>query len=501
MGKKKKNTSGTPLLQKVAMAAPAAMTNNPLVASAPTKKQWDKAPIRILAWGATPYVITGFGTVMKNLLTILYRDYPGKYDVSMVGINHTGDFYDEMLITGGTENGRFRQWPAIQAGGTRIHMYGQHKFLELLRTMELNFDFIFLAEDPFWVGGVVPGTNPPIVFIDEIKKILNSRGAGFIPILGYFPIDGIPKTEWIRNISKLDIPMTYLSFGAKACAEKVPEMHGRVHVVPLGIDPKEFHPINETEKRTFKRAMFGDEFVDKFMFININRNQIRKLVPSTMLAFKEFQNRTNNAGFLYLNMKAVDVGWNLVECCKSIGLVPGQDVLFPPNFSVQKGLSLEDLNRVYSSADVLVTTANGGGWELSVTQAFAAKTAVIAPANTSHIELCGDQSDSNKQRGLLYKSGSNLAQKIIFPHDNEVVRPLPDLDDLVEKMVLLYEDEEYRIKLEENAYKWTQEELSWERDIVPKIDFLFSTAKQIRDQRIAQIIQQQQAAARQQQNV
>lgn len=438
--------------------------------------------IKILAWGAAPFVITGFGVVMRSLFSGLFNKYPGKYDLSLVGINHNGDFYDEFSLTGGVQNGRFRQWPAMQAGSGREHLYGQHKFLQLISQLDYDYDLIFLFEDPFWVGGPVPGMNPPTPYIDLIKNELSKRGRGHIPIVAYFPIDGIPKPEWIQNISKVDIPITYLEFGKNSCEVVFPPIKDKnLRIIPHGIDVGSFHPITDAEKNIFKRAMFGDDFANKFMVLNVNRNQLRKLIPSTLLAFKEFNKAIGGKAFLYLNMSPQDVGWNLIECCRSLGLSVGSDVLFPPNFRVQKGLSPEDLNNVFSSADMLVSTAVGGGWELSVTQAFATKTAVVAPANTSHIELCGDQTNLDVTRGLLYKSGDSLSRIMIFPNDNDVVRPLPNVEDMVNKMLVLYNNRELKAKLEYNAYKWVTSELEWNSKIVPQFDKIFTEAKSLKN--------------------
>jgi len=433
---------------------------------------------KILVWGASPYVITGFGIVVRSVLQGLYKNYPGEYEIYQVGINHMGDHYEESEITGGEKNGRYRQWPAMMMGSNKADMYGQRKFLNIMPNIlqKTDIDMIFLMEDPFWVGGGVPGAKPPIAFVDAIKNTLQSLNKSHIPIVSYFPIDGIPKKAWIDNICKVDLPITYLRFGAVECIRKNNSLNGRLRIIPHGVNSKDFYPIPKEESRTFKRAMFGEEFADKFMFLNVNRNQLRKFLPATLLAFKHFQEQVSNS-FIYLNMKAVDVGWNLPEVCTTLGLQVGSDVLFPPNFSVQKGLTLEDLNKVYNAADALVTTAVGGGWELSITEAFATKTTVIAPDNTSHTELCGK--DEN-MRGILYKSGASLSQIAIFPGDNEVPRPLPDTDDLLQKMLWVYNNQAECRKIEEKAYQWTQTDLDWERNIVPKFHDTFSLAKDIK---------------------
>ncbi|RLG16934.1 hypothetical protein DRN75_04345, partial [Nanoarchaeota archaeon] len=421
----------------------------------------------------------GFGVVMQKILTGLFRQYPGKYEVFQVGINYNGDAFDEFAVTGGPSNGRYRQWPAMQFGSTSHHMYGQQKFLQVLRSLQVDIDVVFLFEDPFWVGGPVLGTNPPQAFITEIRKILHQRGMAHVPIVTYFPIDGKPKKRWIDLIATADFPITYLNFGAEACKAITPSIAPKLQVIPHGIDIKEFYPITKAEQRTFRRVMFGDEFVDKFMFLNVNRNQLRKLIPSTLTAFKQFQVLTNNAGFIYLNMKPVDVGWDLFETCKALELVVGRDVLFPPNFNEKKGITLDELNKIFNCADLYVSTAVGGGWELSVTQAFATKLPVLLPANTSHVELCGPQ-NPEERRGVLFKSGDILSHTMIFPGDNEVVRPLPNLEDMVDSMVFLYKNKDAREKMAENAYKWVISELQWEKAVVPLFDRVLSEAKEVK---------------------
>lgn len=462
------------------------VSNNSALLQAQVPNQDPSKKIKILAWAATPFVITGFGCVVKEILSNLFRSYPGVYDVALCAINYHGDFNDEFAITGGPQNGRLMQWSAAVHGQGGINLYGQPKFIELIRNLNMDIDLVWLFEDPFWVGGAVPGTNPPVGYIDQIRAALSERGLGHVPIVSYFPIDGVPKQAWIKNISKSDIPITYLNFGAHECIKACPELNGRIHVIPHGVNTKEFFPMPKEDALLFKRAFFGERLAEKFMVLNVNRNQLRKLVPSNLLAFKEFQRQVPES-FMFLNMRPVDVGWNLIECCKSLQLEVGKDVVFPPDFSVQKGLTIDQLNAVFNCADVLTSTATGGGWELAVTQAFATKTSVVMPANTSHVELCGKQGSPEEQRGVLYRSGSTLAQIMIFPQDNEVPRPIPDLDDMVAKMKWVHDNPEASEKITENAYKWVTENIQWGSHIVPKFHKIFSAAKNLKIQRLQQV--------------
>lgn len=443
-----------------------------------------KETVKVLVWGATPYVITGFGSVMKEILQNLFRSHPGDYEIFQLGINHHGDFYDEFWVTGGLQNGRYKQWPATSVVGGRTHLYGQPKFLDLLRSIDVDLDCIFMCEDPFWIGGDVPDSNPPVSFIDAVKGILQAKGLAHVPVICYFPIDGKPKVRWINNIAKYDIPITYLNFGAQECLQANPDLRDRLVVIPHGVNTKEFFPITESEIRRFKRVYFGDQFVNKFMVLNVNRNQMRKLVPSTLIAFKEFQKSVPES-FIYLHMKPVDVGWNLLEVINTLGLKLGKDVVMPKDFQVPKGLPVEDLNRIFNAADLLVSTATGGGWELSISQAFATKTCVLMPANTSHVDLCGPQDNPQECRGMLYNSGSRFSQVLVFPSDNEVPRPLPDLDDMIAKMKYLYDNPEVRRGLEQNAYDWALNTITWEKHIVPNFDKVFKSAKTLKKERLA----------------
>lgn len=453
-------------------------------------------PIKLLVWGASPYVITGFGIVMRAVLKGLFRKYPGQYIIHQLGINHHGNAYDEVEITGGMSNGRYLQWTAgVPMGGGNMNFFGQPRFIEtLIRDNRETYDAVFLFEDPFWVGGGIPGAPQNVIFVDAIKNELNRKGQGHTPLVGYFPIDGVPKPSWIQNISKLDVPVTYLNFGANACVRIVPQLANKIQVINHGVDHKVFFPVSEMELRSFKRAFFGDRFVDKFMLLNCNRNQLRKLVPSNLIAFRQFKNIVPES-FIFLNMKMMDVGWNLAEVCASLGLQIGKDVLFPPNFRVEKGLTEEELNLLFNASDVVTSTAVGGGWELAVSQAFATKTSVLMPANTSHVELCGDQTKETERRGILYNCANRLSLQICFPGDNEVIRPLPDLEDMVSKLVWMYQNPEACRKMEENAYRWTKNCLVWEDHIVPRFHEIFSKCKEAKKAREQQMRQQAVQAA------
>jgi len=81
------------------------------------------------------------------------------------------------------------------------------------------------------------------------------------------------------------------------------------------------------------------------------------------------------------------------------------------------------------------------------------------PDNTSMSEII------TEDKGYLVKSGSNASLFSILPHDNEVLRPLVDVDDLVDKLVYVYNNREEAAQKAENAYKWIVEDMNWQKGI------------------------------------
>ena len=77
----------------------------------------------------------------------------------------------------------------------------------------------------------------------------------------------------------------------------------------------------------FKKNHFGIAG-DTYLITNVNRNQLRKDIPKTMMAFKEFKKKVKNS-VLYLHMAPKDVGGDLFEMARILDLIIGKDIKFP----------------------------------------------------------------------------------------------------------------------------------------------------------------------------
>jgi glycosyltransferase involved in cell wall biosynthesis len=391
-----------------------------------------KKKIKLVYYGDAPPCATGFATVSKNILTGLHQT--GKFDIRVLGINYWGDPHQYP----------FPIWPV----GTNPDRdpYGRKKVCQMIASWD--FDMLFFLQDSFI-----------LTFIPELITHLKSQGREFVSMC-YFPIDGVPKKEWIDAVTAVDVPVTYTKFGYEECVKLVPGCADRLKVIPHGANPQHFFPMPVEKTRPFRTQYFGPQ-AEHYIYMNLNRNQQRKDIPRTMHAFSEIH-KEDPKTLLYLHMAMQDQGWNLPEVAKSFGLNPTGDVIFPQGFGPNQGFPLETLNVIYNACDCVVSTTLGEGWGLSWVEAMATKTPVIMPNNTAMAEHIGED------HGYLINSGVDPNLHVILPNDNEVLRPTADINHMVELMRRVKENPDEAREKAENAYNYVMNNFIWEKHIVPQ---------------------------------
>jgi glycosyltransferase involved in cell wall biosynthesis len=273
----------------------------------------------------------------------------------------------------------------------------------------------------------------------------------------YYPIDSILKPSWYDNIKLVDRLVAYTDFGKQALLDLDPNRS--VDVIHHGVNTSDFKILPEDEVSQFRKHYFGDHS-DKFIFMNVNRNQQRKDIPRTLVAFKEFK-KVYPESILYLHMAIKDQGWNLMELCQSMGLKE-TEVVFPENMEPNGGYPREVLNMLYNCCDCILSTTLGEGMGLAWLEAMACNKPVIMPDNTAMSEFI------TEDKGFLVKSGSSPSLWTCIPNDNEVLRPIVDVEDLVGKMKFVYENYGQAKKRAQTAYEWVTEEMAWSGSITKK---------------------------------
>jgi glycosyltransferase involved in cell wall biosynthesis len=311
----------------------------------------------------------------------------------------------------------------------------------------MEYDILFFLQDTFILD-----------FLPELISYLKNQGKKFKSIC-YFPVDGVPKEQWIKNISVVDYPVAYSEFG-KIEAEKAYSDVPNLDIIPHGVNIDEYKPLDKDDVKDFRKRYFGEQ-ADKFIFCNLNRNQQRKDIPRTIQAFVEFRKHVKDS-ILYLHMAQKDQGWDLPEVCKAYGLDTAKDVIFPENFGPNQGYPRNVVNMLYNCSDCVVSTTLGEGAGLSWLEAMATKIPVIMPANTALIECI------TEDKGYLTKSGDDPSHFTVLPHDNEIIRPLVDVEDMVEKMLHVYSNYDEAMEKSEKAYEWVRNDLNWQGKIADR---------------------------------
>jgi D-inositol-3-phosphate glycosyltransferase len=412
-----------------------------------------------LLWYSDFLVPTGFGNVAEEILSRLLKT--NKYAVTVVAINYQGEPYNVPT----SPYYKFKDvvvHPAMNEGD----LLGRAKVLRMLNTG--NYDVLFVLQDTFNMATIH----------NELTKAKRQHGFGYVY---YFPVDSDLDRAWVYlGMMPADIPVTYTDYGRGRVNAVNSEVS--VEVIPHGVDTAIFRPTSDEENIVFKKGFFGLE--DEFLITNVNRNQQRKDIPSTILSWLKVKEVIPDAR-LYLHMAKLDpAGCNLDELVYA--LVPDAwrgHVIRP--IETRLGCSKEIMRRIYCASDVIVTTTHGEGWGLSITEAMACGVPIVAPRHTACQEIIG----KNEERGFL----AEIAAHVVLLHfDNFRQRPLVDVSSMANKILEVYKKPEKAKMKAERAQAWVKEYCDWDK-IAVRWDELITKASLLRAQRSESAIKESQS--------
>jgi glycosyltransferase involved in cell wall biosynthesis len=393
--------------------------------------------LKVLAWG--DYACsTGFGTVMKNIMTEINNT--GKYEIDVVGVNYDGGPYDTQLWPG-------RLWPAISAlrtQGPYGDVFGRQVFLDLLA--QGDYDIVFIVQDTFIVLDIVP----------QILELQRTKPNSFSTVY-YYPFDCAPREEWVKQcVASFDFPVAYTEYAKNESRKVIGSLADRQDVIYHGTNTTNFFPLSPEDKKKTKEMIFP-QMKDKFLITNVNRNQGRKDVSRSLMIMKQLKEMGVDNAFLYMHMQETDFGGSIMQMAKSLGLDPNTDFTVPDprQFGAHSGFPIEFLNQIYNASDAYLTTTHGEGWGLSITEAMSVKLPVIAPDNTSVPEILGED------RGWKIPSGATASHWVIKDNDNERMRPLMDVEEAAKTIKYIMDHPEEAAERAEKAYVWATKH-TWE---------------------------------------
>lgn len=304
---------------------------------------------KVLYYGDVPLASTGFSHVGKSILKRLYAT--GLYDIDIVGINYAGDYYNR-------EQYPYQIYPAISPLSTneraRNDVYGLQKVISMAGSGK--YDLIFILNDLF----VIKAMYAPLLEVQ--KKLPKDRK---FEIILYYPVDSPLKKEWVTEIvSKCSFPVTYTKYAVKETLKHDPNI-ANLRYLYHGTDKSIFFPFPKEDIPKLKMQMFGPEHCNKYIVLNVNRNQPRKDLIRTFMGFKLFHDKYPNT-FLFILAQAHDVGGNLIDIAKGCGLEWDKDWACPApgSYGASQGYPIEVVNKIYNASDVVVSSSTGEGWGL-----------------------------------------------------------------------------------------------------------------------------------------
>lgn len=390
--------------------------------------------IKLLVWSDSVMAPTGFGTVSRYVLEQLYAT--GKYEIDQLAINYYGEFYD-------TKKYPYQITPARILNPN--DPYGNEMLVRALTRRD--YDLLWILNDIFVVNPIVPELEKA-----KIKK--KQEGKKVFKTIYHYPIDCTVIEEAADMINFADASVCITEYGKQETIKNMSALNKDIDVVYHGCDPVVFTKVNGNLRRMWRERYLNIHDPDTFVWTNVNRNSVRKDLARTVLAFSEFKKVVPNSA-IYMHCMHKDNKIELVQACKDLNLSNKTDVLFPARFDLhQGGFPVEGLVNFYNAADAFISTTLGEGWGLTTTEAMSVGLPILIARNTSAPEIIG----KHEERGYMY----DCTEQIWV--DNSGYRPWGCIDDIVGKMLQVYEERKTQPQRDKlaAAAEWVYEH-TWEK--------------------------------------
>jgi len=396
---------------------------------------------------------SGFGTVAHNVwdrLTPWLTE--NEITVDVAALNYAGK-----------DVHKYNSQITVIDPGMFARNYDDNYFRDGATEMAAEGDY-----DLIWMMNDIPILGPMARFFKQINDQRRLNGRKTFKTIIYSPIDSVPYTRYFYYLEHFDRIFTYTEYGKREFEKAYLSQNEKVIQVGIighGVDDVSFYKLD------IDRTKLKDKFdlpTDSFVFGHINRNQPRKDLGGTLIAFSKFRDWHRESVYsdkkisLYLHCDPEETnGINLYVATERAGLRIGREV-FLPNLKkyVGQGYSKSELNELYNSLDCFVTTTTAEGWGLTVTEAMSCGLPVICGLHTSLNEITNN--------GDLVYGCSDLIP-FIQNEDGENIRWKLNPDEVCERMKEVYIDamekgitrHDYSEKLSE--YSWDSIASEWQQ--------------------------------------
>lgn len=329
-------------------------------------------------------------------------------------------------------------------------------------------------------------TPDAVLFVQDLWNIATYLGHGTkdLPVVAYYPVDTPNlKADYCASLGAVGERVVYTNFGAyesalgvRAACDRIMRAgvdpaapitrlelpHGDLlhhlradwlcaaqepsgyTVIPHGLDPAEWQPVD----RKTARAYFGLP-QDAFIITNVNTNQFRKRLDTTIRIFARVA-RVRKDALLVLHCHGGDRnGWDLMQLAHYFG-VQDRVVLV---HALKPVLSEEELATLYSVADLNINTSGGEGWGLNSVHSAACGVPQAVPDWSATAEIW-EQDEAIKFEVSDYRMeprGINTAHAIL------------DVRSCADAIITFAESTGWRQALTEGAARFVARQWSWEQ--------------------------------------
>ena len=352
---------------------------------------------------------TGFAKVTEQIGNRLVTEYG--HDIHCLAVNYRGDYWPTALKL---------YVPTLM---DRSDVYGTSRFVEMIA--EVLPEVVVMVNDPAILLGFL-ANNP----FDTEHVLLKQN------LLAYIPIDGYDMPPAWDILGQVTTRVAMSKFGQAAMKDSSLIYHG--------VDTDVFYP---EDKKESKRKLGFDP--NRFLVLRVDSNSWRKNYADSWRALRPVLRK----------FKDIDVHFH----CRANGQPNGVDlkafisgdddirdrVTFSPNLGGFTGWGEETMRTLYSAADVFLSTSMGEGFGLTIAEAMACGTPVIAQNVSAITEVVGPG-------GILIDPERPFATGM--GHD----QMLPNVSAFTQELEHLYLAGGTRRKLGEAARTHVERSFSWD---------------------------------------
>jgi glycosyltransferase involved in cell wall biosynthesis len=396
--------------------------------------------MKLLFYGESPLNPTGFGQVNKHLLRACSRVAD---EITVVATTHYHETYDREEFP----------YEIIGCDPNIPHDFTGQKNLENIHAQldAKNWDVFFIQGDM--------GASTEIQ--QKAAQIAQSDSSKHT--IFYMPIDGDISLGFAFNpLAWCSAPVVYTNHAKSVVAKYAPDIAEKTSVIWLGCETDVFYPLSAEEKRAARLQFFGEAYLDRFIVININRNQVRKDLARCMAAFHLFYQDHPDCS-LYMHSVQNDAGGSLpIQALLSGASVNTNEIVFS-SLDLANPWPRHELNRVLNACDAYITTAYGEGWGLGLTEAMCAGIPVMAPYNTANIDILGKCVgwDFEYERGWGIKTGGDLDHTTFIYQNGGGPVPHVHTDSFLTTLGYIYSNREEAECKAQIALEWCRKN-TWE---------------------------------------